>query len=147
MKTLVLNDRARVGTWVAQRVGRSTPWTDEGAIGLEQDGELVAGIVLAECVPGVRASMHCAGDGKTWLNRAFLFAVFDYAFNMMRVRVLINKVSCNNEASLRFTKHIGFTEIARIPEAWDGKNEMVLFTMHRAQCRWLDLLGGRNAGT
>lgn len=147
MKRLVTHDRERVGTWVAQRVGRLTPWLRDPALGLEKDGELIAGIVLAECVPGVRASMHCAGDGKTWLNRAFLFACFDYAFNTLDVKVLINKVSSDNADSLRFTRHIGFEPLATIPQAWDGERDMVLFTMHRADCRWLSLLGGRDAST
>lgn len=147
MKHLVTDDRERIGAWVAQRVGRRTPWISEPAIGLAQDGVLVAGMVLAECVPGVRASMHGAGEGKTWLNRAFLFAIFDYAFNVLGVKVLINKVSSDNAASLRFTEHLGFRPLATIPQAWDGERDMVLFTMHRADCRWLTLLGDRNAGT
>ena len=144
MKKLVIDDRVRVGTWVAQRVGRSVPWTEEGAIGLEQDGELIAGIVITDYSPGVRASMHCAGVGKRWLNRAFLFAAFDYAFNTLGVKVLVNRVAGDNIASLRFTEHIGFTRLGVIPEAWDGTRDLVLFTMHRTQCRWLERLGGRN---
>lgn len=147
MRKLITDDRKRVGAWVAERVGRDTPWEREGAIGLEQDGELIAGIVIDTLNPGVSASMHCAGTGKRWLDRTFLFAAFDYAFNTLGVKVLVNRVSASNAPSLRFTEHIGFTYLASIPEAWDGTEAMVLFTMHRAQCRWLDILGGRNART
>ena len=138
MKRLVLNERVRVGAWVAERVGRSTPWVKDGALGLEKDGELVAGIVLDSFVPGVRASMHCAGTGKYWLNRDFLFACFDYAFRHCDLKVLVNYVSAENPDSLRFTKHIGFTEIARVRQGWDGKDDMVLFQLHRDDCRWLN---------
>ena len=138
MKRLVCDDRARVGAWVAERVGRSTPWVKDGALGLEKDGELVAGIVLDSFVPGVRASMHCAGTGKYWLNRDFLFACFDYAFRHCDLKVLVNYVSAENPDSLRFTKHIGFTEIARVRHGWDGKDDMVLFQLHRDDCRWLN---------
>jgi RimJ/RimL family protein N-acetyltransferase len=141
MRNLVLNDRERVGAWVAKRVGRVTPWKEDAALGLEKDGELIAGIVLDGYSEGVRASMHCAGTGKTWLNREFLFACFDYAFNHLNLKVLINYVSADNADSLRFTKHIGFTEIGRAPQGWDGVSDMVLFQLHRDDCRWL---GGRH---
>ena len=141
MKRLVTDDRKRVGAWVAERVGRDTPWVTEATLGLEQDGVLVAGIVLDMYEPDVRASMHCAGTGKTWLNREFLYACFDYAFNYLNLKVLINYVSSENVDSLKFTKHIGFKEIACVPQAWDGVNDMVLFQLHRDDCRWL---GGRH---
>lgn len=136
MKTLITNDRARVGAWVAERVGRETPWTREGAIGLENNGELVAGVVIDGYVPDARASMHCAIE-RHGMNKMFLYACFDYAFRHLNLKVLLNPVSESNEASMRFTKHIGFTEIARIPQAWNGEENLVLFQMQRKDCRWL----------
>ena len=137
MKRLVTNERARVGAWVAEKVGRDHPWVHEAALGLEQDGELVGGIVLSDYVPHARASMHCAGKGKTWLNRTFLFACFDYAFNFLDLKVLINTAAADNEASLRFMKHIGFREISHIPQAWDGTKDLVLFELRRDECKWI----------
>lgn len=136
MKRLVTDDRARVGTWVAARVGRSTPWTDAAALGLEKDGKLVAGIVIDGYTPNARGSMHCAIE-KHGMNKAFLYACFDYAFKFLDLKVLLNPVSAENEASLRFTKHIGFRELARIPQAWDGTEDLVLFSMRRDECHWL----------
>lgn len=136
MKRLVTNDRARVGKWVAEKVGREVPWTTDAALGLEKDGELVAGIVLDGFCPKARASMHCAGVGKYWLTREFLHACFDYAFRQLDLKVLINPVAEKNVASLRFTKHIGFKEIARIPDGC-GDDNLVLFQLHRNDCRWL----------
>lgn len=137
MKRLITDDRERVGKWVAERVGRKTPWVTEGAIGLEKDGELIAGIVIDGHAPDARGSMHCAGEGKYWLTREFLHACFDYVFNFLNLKVLINPVSASNEASLKFTKHIGFEVIGRFDKAWDGKEDLVLFSMSRDQCRWI----------
>ena len=135
--SLVTNDRARVGAWVAEKVGRESPWVTDPALGIEKNGELVAGIVIDNYVKGARASMHCAGVGKRWLNKEFLFACFDYAFNQLDLKVLVNPVSANNQDSLRFTEHIGFKEIARVPNGWDGEVDLVLFQLHRKDCRWL----------
>lgn len=139
MRRLITNDRARVGKWVAERVGRSTPWTDAAALGLEKDGELVAGIVIDGYVPNARGSMHCAIERKG-MNKDFLYACFDYAFNFLNLKVLLNPVSENNPASMRFTEHIGFKEISRIPEAWDGKETLVLYQLSKADCKWINVL-------
>ena len=136
MKRLVVGQKDRVGEWVASRVGQNAPWGAFEAIGLEQDGELIAGIVLSGYVKDARASMHCAGEGKRWLNREFLFACFDYAFRQMGCKVLVNPVNADNADSIRFTKHIGFTEVCRIPDG-AGDCDLVIFIMPRADCRWL----------
>lgn len=136
MRHLVTNDRKRVGAWVAEKVGRSEAWTTAAALGLEKDGELVAGIVLDGYTPKARASMHCAIE-KKGMNKEFLYACFDYAFRFLDIKVLLNPVSAKNEASLRFTKHIGFKEVGRFPQAWDGEEDLVLFSMQRDECRWL----------
>lgn len=134
----ICRDKERVNLWVSERVGRKDPWSGRGyqAIGIEDDGELVGGAVIDGIVTGARCSIHCAGEGKHWLNREFLHAVFDYVFNVCRCKVAINPVSGNNGASLRFTEHVGYTHSVTIPDG-DGDSDLFIFTMHRDQCRWL----------
>lgn len=137
MKRLVTDQHERVSSWVNARMGSEGAWQAAcSTLGLEADGELVAGVVFDSYVPRVRCTLHCAGTGKTWLNREFLYAVFDYSFNQLGAKVLVNTVSSANTESLKFTKHIGFTEVCRIAEAApDG--DLVIFTLRRDACRWL----------
>lgn len=137
MKSICL-DKERVNLWVSERLGRKDPWSGRGyqAIGIEKDGELVGGVVIDGIVIGARCSIHCAGEGKYWLTRAYMKTVFDYAFNVCKVKVVINPVSANNDASARFTEHIGFKHHTTIP-AGDGDNDLLIFTMYRDNCRWL----------
>ena len=132
MKKIITNQKVRVGNWVAEQIGHSTRWTSYEAIGLEQDGELVGGVVVDCYKKNVRCSVNCAGIGRKWLNRAFLFVVFDYVFRQLKCKAIVNQVNIDNADSLRFTKHLGFSEVARIHEA-----ELVIFSMPKAQCRWL----------
>lgn len=134
---LITNQRERVSAWVAKQIGLNAPWEKACALGWEEHGELCAGIVIDGYVSKARGSMHCAGVGKYWLRREFLYACFDYAFNFLDLKVLINVVSAENKNSLRFTKKIGFSEICRIPLAWNGEEDLVLFQMRRDDCRWL----------
>lgn len=141
MKRLVTNDRPRVGSWVASRVRFNGDPCNLPSIGLECDGELIAGILIDGYVPGARCTMHCAGEGRRWLNREFLFACFDYVFRQLDCKVIVNAVDSDNEASLRFTEHIGFTEVCRIPEG-SGDCDLVIFSMPRKTCRWLNMKRG-----
>lgn len=141
MKTVIANQKERVGLWVAERIGRAAPWGAYQAIGLEEDGELIAGIVVDGYVKDARCSMHCAGIGRRWLNREFLFVCFDYVFRQLNCNVIINPVDADNHDSVRFTSHIGFTEACRVP-AGGGSCDLVLFYMPRRMCRWLDLRRG-----
>lgn len=137
MKSLVVDQRERIGKWVAERIGCS-PWTgtDYQSIGLEKDGELVGGVVIDGFVRGARCSIHCAGVGRHWLNKEFLRFVFRYVFEQLKCRVIVNPVSSANADSLRFTEHIGFTEACRIEDGYpDG--DLVIFKMPKAKCRWL----------
>lgn len=141
MKRLITNDRVRVSKWVAERVKYRGDIAGRAALGLEEDGRLIAGILIDGYVPGVRCSMHCAGEGKRWLNREFLFACFDYVFRQLGCEVIINTVDADNEASLRFTEHIGFEEKCRIPNG-GGDCDLVIFAMQRKTCRWLNMKRG-----
>lgn len=141
MKRLVTNDRQRVGSWVAERIRFRGDPSGLPSIGLECDGELIAGILIDGYVPGARCTMHCAGEGRRWLNREFLFACFDYVFRQLDCKVIVNPVDADNEASMRFTEHIGFTEVCRIPEG-SGDCDLVIFAMPRKTCRWLNMKRG-----
>ena len=132
MKRIITNQNARVGDWVASQMGRSSSWGTFQAIGLEQNGDLVGGVVIDGYRKDTRCSIHCAGVGKKWLNREFLFVVFDYVFRQLNCKAVVNPVDSSNHDSARFTKHLGFVESVYIPEA-----EMLIFTMPRDKCRWL----------
>ena len=141
MKRVIVNQNDRVGKWVADQVGQSGSWGDFQSFGQEQDGELIAGVVFSGYVKNGRVSMHCAGKGGRWLNREFLFACFDYAFRQLGCKVIVNPVGSNNEASIRFTKHIGFEEVCRIPDG-AGDCDLIIFSMPRRMCRWLSIRRG-----
>lgn len=46
MKTVITNQKERVGLRVAEKIRRTAPSSAYQAIGQEEDGELIAGIVV-----------------------------------------------------------------------------------------------------
>ena len=132
-----------VQAWVAEMIGKKGPWENCVGMGVLRNRELVGGVVVDDYIPDTRCSVHCAGVGKKWLNRDFINLVFDYVFNQLKCKVIINQVASTNADSIRFTKHLGFKEVCRIPEGVPGA-DMVIFAMHRADCRWFNLRGTRH---
>lgn len=139
MRQYILDDKERINAWTWHRVGRESPFNPPSkyeALGVEKNGELIAGVVFDGFSTGARCSMHCAGLGKKWLTKEFLHICFNYAFNLAKCKVVINTVSSKNEASIEFTKHIGFEEVCRIKDG-DGDNDLVILALHHSQCRWI----------
>lgn len=145
MNRIIANDSARVAAWVAERIG-CTPYRSAVAIGIERNGDLVGGVVIDGYVKDVRCAIHCAGDGRRWLTREFLFIVFDYVFRQLECLVAVSPVAEDNARCIRFISGIGFEECGRIPQG-AGNCDLIIFAMPRRKCRWLSLLGGRYART
>lgn len=139
MKELVIGRKQYIADWVSEQMGCSRWTSDFEAFGLVRYGVMVAGVVVDGYVKGARCSVHCAGSGKHWLNRELLQVVFRYIFVQLGCKVIVNPVSSANAASLRFTKHIGFTEVCRI-EGGCPDGDLVVFKMPKADCRWLECL-------
>lgn len=135
MTKIVTGEDRRVGEWVCARTNGS--YTEGVAIGLERDGVLIAG-VLYDHYNGASIAMHVAAEGKQWLNRDYLWFCFWYPFEQLKVNKVIGPVPSTNEAALRFDKHLGFIEEARIKDGAPG-GDLILLTMTRQQCRYLEL--------
>ena len=135
-KTLVLDQHERVAQWVAARAGCSAhAWAGYVCLGLEDAGELVAGVVM-ESFTGRSANMHVAGVGRNWLNRNMLQTCFIYAFDHLGLQRLTGLVPASNTAALAFDLHLGFRhEYTLVDGAKDG--DLHILCMRRADCRFL----------
>lgn len=122
-----------VGRWVAKRIRGGFCEDRARAIGLEKDGELTAGVIY-ENWNHQSIWCHIAIEGR--MTSSYLAAIFDYPFNIACVEKIIVPVGSDNEKSTRLVLNMGFSEEARIK---DGRPEgdIVLFTMKRADCRFL----------
>ena len=134
---IVMREPDRVGRWVCERTGGVWSPVDAWAIGLERDGQLVAGVVV-DGWNGASLCMHVAGEGKQWLNRGFLRFCFQYVFERMGARVVIGLVPETNYAARRFDEHLGFRLHTAIPDACPG-GALLVYVMRREECRWLNI--------
>lgn len=136
MRRLVYGQDWRVGPWVCARTGGTWSAVDSATIGMERDGELVAG-VLFDHFNGRSIAMHVAGEGALWITRAYLRAAFGYAFVQLRVSKILGLVDERNERARRLDEHLGFHLEARIANAAPG-GDLLIYSMTPAQCRYLE---------
>jgi predicted dinucleotide-binding enzyme len=81
--------------------------------------------------------MHIAGFVPNWINRSILWMGFAYPFLQLKCKVLIGRVASTNHKALKLDKHLGFKEIARIPDAVPN-GDVIILTMRREECHWLN---------
>lgn len=124
---------AIVGHWVAKRIRGGYFAERSNALGLEKNGELVAGVIY-ENWNHKSIWCHIAIDGR--LTPRYLAAIFDYPFNICQVEKIIVPVGSDNEESIRLVEKMGFAEEGRIKDA-RPEGDLILFTLSRDACRFI----------
>lgn len=107
------------------------------AIGVEHNGELIAGIVYNKYEPNLLIEMSIASIDKRWATRHNLRALFIYPFiqlNLKRVQALC---SAKDEGVKMFLKRLGFTHEGTHPCAYHDGGVAMSFGMLKHECRWL----------
>lgn len=122
--------------WVAPRTGGSYYAGSGQGIGIEKNGELVAG-VLYENYSGNSVVAHIAAlPGKRWMTREFLRLIVRYPFDQLKVKKIVAPVDSTNAAALAFNGKLGFVTEAVLKDA-GRSGDLHLMTMTRQQCRFL----------
>ncbi len=80
--------------------------------------------------------MHVASNGGP-PPRSLIRAVFRYAFENLKCKVLFGIVEESNEAALRLDRWLGFREVYRVAGCANDGGDLILLEMRREKCRWL----------
>ncbi len=122
--------------WVAQKTNEFGNFGTDIGIGWEKNGELVAGTAYANW-NGVNVECHIASDeSKKWLTKEYLWTIFDYPFNQLKVNRVTLCIGEGNKDSLRFAQHLGFKIEAQLTGA-HPTGSLIVLRMFREECRWI----------
>lgn len=80
---------------------------------------------------------HIAVEDPMVLRHNFLQTGFTFAFKYAGRGVMVALVASNNRKSLKFCKHLGFTELCRIRDGYEKGVDYVLLELRREDCKWL----------
>lgn len=106
------------------------------AIGLERDGELVAGVVY-EGYNGHNVWMHVVIAG--YVTKQALRYVFHYPFVELGCSRVSGYVAASNAKICHLLKHLGFAPEARLRMAAVDGGDIEIYTMHKEDCRYVAL--------
>jgi hypothetical protein len=121
----------RVAPWVAKKL--FARMSADAAIGLERDGEMIAGVVY-ENWNGASFVCHIAVEGL--MTPAYLGAIFHYPFVHCGATKIFAPVAESNAECVKFVKNLGFRLEHRLLDAHpDGS--ILLYSMKPDQCRFI----------
>ena len=125
-----------VGEWVCEKAGGQ--WNPLcQAIGQVSDGKFVIG-VLYNGYTGSSISIHSRCDIPAKVSREFYWAIFNYPFNVLKVKRLTGLVSTANLKAQKLDEHLGFERETVIKDYFpDGDG--IVYIMRSENCRFLKL--------
>ncbi len=135
MKRIVTEPKEAIAKFVADGIGHVHGYQNYSAIGLEQDGKLVAGVVYTD-FNGRNITAAIYGVGKKWLNREFLWFMFWYPFEQAGAERITATIEVFNKESHNLVQRLGFTHEATLQRA--GRfGDLCVYRMFRDDCKWL----------
>jgi RimJ/RimL family protein N-acetyltransferase len=136
MKIAVYGRDKEVIDWVGPRVNEDN-FGPAMAIGLEEDGNFIAGVVY-NMYTEASICMHVAAvPNSRWLTRDFLFKVFAYPFIQLGCNRVTGLVRVDNIEARRFDEHLGFVQEGVIRKGATDGTDLILYGMLKEECRWL----------
>jgi RimJ/RimL family protein N-acetyltransferase len=108
------------------------------SIGRVHNGKLVGGVLFTDYT-GESISIHTASWDQHWISRDLLFVVFDYPFNQLEVKRIFGRVPESNYQALRFNRHCGFRDVARVEGVYKHNIAQIVMRCDREDCRFLGI--------
>ena len=106
-----------------------------GLVAYEKDLIVRACVADSFTVDGCNA--HIAIDNPLVIRNGILSEFADKVFNEWGRKRIFGLVPDNNKKALDFDLHIGFKEVARVPDAVKEGVGYIVLRMDREDCRWL----------
>ena len=132
---IMFKPQQALGIWLCHRI-QLVPTRNLIVIAnYSEDEKKILGAVGFDNWTTQSVEIHAAGEGN-WITRELIWKVFAYAFESGGVKVILARVSSTNQKSLNFCKRFGFEEAARIPDAADD-GDLVIMQLRKENCRWL----------
>ncbi len=121
--------------WVINRTG-CVPTADMQAMkAVHVDGRIMGMVAYDSWTPNSVQVHMAVAHPIAW--RRLLKPAFEYIFNHAKRGIAVAVIRASNLKSIALTERFGFDETHRIANGWAEGEDLVVFEMRRAQCRYL----------
>ena len=134
MITIITNVDDYVRAWVAKKLGING-FGPSTAIGIQKNGELIAGCVYHDYRDG-QIESSLASSTKSWANRSVLYSLFAYPFLQVKANRLLVTCAENNEKAMKMNRQLGFVPEGILRELY-YPNDGVVWGMLKQECKWI----------
>lgn len=110
---------------------------DSQGIVVYDDAQNIAAMAVFDSFTVDGCSVHLAIDNPFAIRHGLFSEVARHAFVACGRKRMFGLVPSNNAKALKLDRHIGFTEVARIPNAVAEGVDYIVMCLEKADCRWL----------
>ena len=127
------------GREIARRAGTPyDPMVDVVMSHVDGRNKLTGGVLYTDFTDA-SCFMHVASFRKNWGSRDLLWVAFDYPYRQLSLERIFVMTDERNWQALVFEAHLGFKEIARLPNSYKDGFARVVLAMDYEECKWLRL--------
>jgi hypothetical protein len=123
-------------TWMYERAHQIACEDSQGIVAYDDKDEIQA-VAVFDSFTVDACSVHFAIDNPMVIRSGFLNEIARHAFITCNRKRIFGLVPSNNERALKLDLHIGFTEVARIPDAIADGIDYIVIRLDKRDCRWL----------
>lgn len=128
----MISSNPYIGDWVAKRINGVFHKEASSCLGLLIDGQIKAGVIY-ESFNKSSVVCHIACE---FIGSEFLAAIFDYPFNVMRVKKIIAPVYSDNKKSQKLVEKMGFS-VESVLKDCAPNGDILLYTLSKTECKYL----------
>ena len=137
MTNTLVFDPDKIAPVVQRLIGKPSPFAACTAIGVEEDGEVIGGVVY-EDYTGHNIFMHVGSAQRgRWMTREFLRAASAYPFIQLGCDRVTSLIDQTNVSTQKFIEHLGSTLECKLRGAARDGSDILVYVMWRDQCRFL----------
>lgn len=134
--TPIVGHDAEIAHWVGQRLDNPDWGEWYTAIGLGDQGKIIAGVIYHNYRPPTNMEISIATDTPRWATRGNLRMFFHYPFEQLGVTRLTAITGRKNAKVRRFNERLGFVKEGVLRQAYVD-DDAVIYGLLRSECRWL----------
>lgn len=128
----------KVAKFIEEVVGIPGPRKKYVCIGVEKEGELIAGAQFFNYFPTHSIEVNFASTTPEWLNPRILKIMANYPFNRLKIQIVYVYIAARNKRAVKFVKRLGFKQDGMIRKFYNfGEDDAVVLSMLRDECNWI----------